>query len=134
LLASVADKLDTVGSIWYNVYEIDYGSSKEGDDMNLRRQLGGDYNRCLDDSHRTYPSAYDREMDPDPQIADLETKVERLSQSFARWARHLDKCPARLFGSDPDSCRCGLQQERDGSLWAAGDHSDLTKALSFLED
>ena len=97
--------------------------------MSLRRQLGDDYNRCLDDSHSTYPSAYDREMDPDPQIVELETEVERLKAERNHYGGHRRDC----FGADDEGCQCGWQQTQTkvNTLWnLSGDVTiDIRRAI-----
>jgi hypothetical protein len=105
--------------------------------MTLRRQLGNDYNRCLDDSsHSTYPSAYDREVDPDPQIVELELLVDRLTAERNHFGWHRREC--RTSTRDDEGCECGWQQTQTqhNTLWdLSGDGTiDIHRAIDSWND
>ena len=103
--------------------------------MTLRRQLGNDYDLCLDDSsHSTYPAAYDREIDPDPEIVELELLVERLKAERNHYGGHRHSCA----GADDEGCECGWQQTqgKHNSLWdLSGDiTTDIHRAIDAWND
>jgi hypothetical protein len=105
--------------------------------MSIRRQLGNDFfHLCLDDSHSTYPSAYDREVDPDPQILDLETAVERLKAERDHFGGHRREC--RTSTRDDAGCECGWQQTQTtpNTLWdLSGDVTlDVHRAIDAWND
>jgi adenine-specific DNA methylase len=113
--------------------------------MTLRRQLGNDYNLCLDDSsHSIYPSACDREVDPDPhlamttaavlQIIELELLVERLKAERNHFGWHRREC--RTSTRDDEGCECGWQQTQHGTLWdLSGDITiDIHRAVDSWHD
>lgn len=73
-----------------------------------------------------YPPAYDREVDPDPRLLELETQVARLSAERDRYGQHSLGCS----GQDATGCECGWWQARQGTLWEhVGDSEDIQQEI-----
>ena len=84
---------------------------------------------AVNDSHSTYPVEYDREIDPDPRILDLEMRVQRLAVELIEFGGHAYPCHGRGV------CTCGWNLAVSGDLWKhVGDSEDFEEALASWSD
>jgi hypothetical protein len=75
----------------------------------------------------TYPPAYDREVDPDPRLLELEILVARLTKERNRFGGHRHECRTR----DQTGCECGWTFAQRDTLWDEVDDEseDLDEAI-----
>ena len=74
-----------------------------------------------------YPPEYDRELDPDQRLLELEIEVDRLRAERNYYGRHKHVCRTR----DKEGCECGWVQARLDTLWdrSGVETVDLQRAL-----
>jgi len=78
-----------------------------------------------------YPPSYDKEVDPNPRLLELETQVARLTAERNLYGRHVHGCCTE----NATGCLCGWTQARKDTLWDYVDDSeDIEDAIESHHD